>query len=288
MALGDSKEASPEQMKDSGTAKDDKGRPNGQPKEPNARDVADLEKELRRKEQAKEALEELERIAKEAKDEKVRDAAREAIERVAKETPPGAQDKGDKGPDTQAKATPKDGGEPGMGDPPADAGKTKTGDPKGEDCKGKGDGAGKDPQLGKSEAKPGNRPGNFGPGGKGITDDIKPQDPIAEFARSGGELQLDDLRKRVTPDMLKEMSWTDGDWKSFLQRTEKYNESIRRDRKLATTNPNKKGGTSLLPSTRPEPIEFNPSGVSDPLNTDRAQPPPEFREAVRQFTTKQK
>lgn len=278
---GNAKNGKPEQNRDSGVAKDDKGRPNGEAKEPTPRDVANLEKDLKRKEQAKEALDELQRIAKEAKDEKVRDAAKEAVDQFAKEMPPEAKDKGANGPDTQAKADPKDGGEPGMGAVPPDAGKTKSGDPKGGDHQAKGDTEAKNPPQ--ASSKPGDRPGGFGEGGKGITDDIKPQDPLAEFTKRGGELQLDELKKRVTSDMLKEMGWTDGDWKSFLKRAEKYNDWVRNTKKLAKTNPNQVGEKSVLPSFGPGEVVGKTGEFNDPLNTGRAQPPPEFRDALRQF-----
>ena len=50
-------------------------------------------------------------------------------------------------------------------------------------------------------------------------------------------------------------------------------------------NPNQKGGQSQIGSTAVRSVDANPNAQLDPLQSDRALPPPEFREAQRQFTS---
>ena len=73
---------------------------------------------------------------------------------------------------------------------------------------------GRDPNTGK-ETKKGMNPFGSGTQTKGIGDDIKADAANREFARRIGQMQLDDWKKRVTPEVLKKAGMTADDWQRF-------------------------------------------------------------------------
>jgi hypothetical protein len=162
----------------------------------------------------------------------------------------------------------------------------KTGGPKSGDETAKTAGDWPDPNKDPSEDGKG---GNSGPGGTGLADPAG-QDPNIEFLRKASQLQLDDLKKRMTPETLKNLNWTEDDWRQFLKDAQKYQDSIGRqqpsdnrlrDKKISQ---NQKGQAAKGTDNRVRTVDGNPR-QADPLLTDRALPPPEFRDAYRQFTT---
>ncbi|MCI0380558.1 MAG: hypothetical protein L0215_23470 [Gemmataceae bacterium] len=271
----------PDVAKDSGLTKDHRGKPTG--KEPSAEDLARLKKELENSNDKNEALDELTRMAKEAKDKDVRKAAEELLDKIGQEMPKTAQSKDDKGveidkpgntkPDT---TTDKVGKAPDLNAKPA---------PKqGEEQSAKGPGDGK-PGEPKSDVKPGGNAGNMGPGGQAARNDYDVRDPNAAFSKRGGNLQLEDLKSRMNDDTLKKLGWTQEDWDRFVRDAQVYEELLRRQQKSVGKQPPDKmmGGPSQLPNQVPRKIE-NKNTSTDPLQFGRPQPPPEFREAFRQFT----
>lgn len=269
------KGADPNEAKNSGIAKDDP-RAGKNPEAATPKDVAELKEKLQRKDQVEETLDELSRLAKEAKDPEVRKAAREILDKIGQEAKRGPEPmvKDAKGPDGTAK-------EGNQG--PMDT--AKAGDPKAGDNNAKGQ-DGNESKEAKSESKSGDKPGNFGPGGKGVTDDIAKQDPNADFAKRGGDLQLEKLKDRMTPENLKKLGWSAEDWQKFLRDARDYEEMLRRRQTVKKTPP-QKGAKSQIGSSAVRNVDLNPNTRVDPLQSDRALPPPEFRDAQRQFTTPQ-
>jgi collagen type III alpha len=268
------KGADPKAAKDSGTSKDDP-RADTNPRAAAKEDIAKLIEKLNNQDQAKEAVKELSRLAKEAKDPEVRKAAEEVLDKINKQakasSDPIPKDK--KTSEGPAQAGPKNGNQEGSEAAKADASKNG-------EATGKGAQDGKDPQ----KTKPGDQAGNFGEGGKGITDDITPKPPNADFAKRGSGMQLEDLKKRVTPEILKKLNWSESDWQQFLKDAKAYQERSNRQT-MEVNGSKKKGQTSQLPGTGLRQIDGKPNEQVDTLQADRALPPPEFRDAQRQFTT---
>jgi collagen type III alpha len=278
-AAGATKGGDPGGAQNPAQAKDDPRPPAVNPREATARDVADLKEKLKRQDQAEEALDELSRLAKEAKDPDVKKAAAEALAKLGQEqNGPQPMVKEQKGPN----GTAKDGKQEGTDN--AKASEPKSGEPNKGGNQAKGQGDGNDPQEAKANSKSGDKPGNFGPGGKGATDDPSKVDPIAEFAKRPGDLQLEKLKEVMTPEKLKKLDWTPEQWQQFLKDARNYQDMLRR-REAANKSSNQKGAMSQIGSTAVRSVDGNPGAQVDPLQADRAPPPPEFREPQRQFTT---
>ncbi len=239
---------------------------------------------MKNKDEAPKTAEELANIAKNARDPAVKKAAQEALEQSSQAN--GNQNK--QGPDQTAKK--KTTGEEDKADGPPKKGgnnqskvETKTPDngPQ-QKADGSGNEAGKN---GKQPKEEGTEPGKIGtgPNGTGLEDDITKSAADAKLAGRGGDLQLDDLKKRMTPETLKKLGWTAEDWQQFLKDAQAY-QAQQRLPGQARNNPDKRGVPAIIPGARLRPIDTNPNAVLDSLQIDRALPPPEFREAQRQFT----
>lgn len=290
---GSAKGAAPEQAKDSGVAKGDRAEKaeNAHAQQPKrdfrnatAKDLENLKdqlkKELEQPGKGDEALDDLAELAKQAKDPNVRKAAEELIRDMAPGQP---KAKGAKGPngaqEDVAKGTPKDSGGQPQGEP---SGEAKTGQPQGT-AQGKGQ---EDGPMGEATAKKGQF-GGSGKNGAGIADKLKETPANELFSKKGGELQLEDLKKRITPEVLKKAGLTDADWQQFLKDAQAYNEMLRQQAK-AKPGLTQKGTTSKLGSLNPQEVKTDPNAVLDPLQSGRALPPPEFRLPQKRFTTQPK
>ena len=165
----------------------------------------------------------------------------------------------------------------------AQAGQPKDGDPdqKNDVPMAKND---KGTEKGKEETQKGIQPGKSGPNGTGPVGEENPAEDPKEFNR-GTDLQLDTLKERMTPEHLKNLGWTEQDWQKFLKDAKAYQDANR------SMNPGKnltniKGKTApQIQGTQLRPIDINPNAQIESLQTDRALPPPEFRDAQRRFST---
>jgi hypothetical protein len=285
-------------------------------REATRQDVADLEKKLQDQGDGKEARDKLAHAAKEGKDPQARKAAQDTLDkldqeakanyeelsRLARDAKDGevrkaAQDVLDKL-DQQAKANPQPGtqrpkstqGTPQTGskdrkqensNQPAPTQAAESGAPKGREGIGNGQGSKE------ADGQPGAKLGNSGPGGKGASDDLSKDAPDSASAKRGGDLQLDDLKKRMTPETLKKLGWSNEDWQRFLRDAEAYQKSVR-NRITPPTNPNRKGVASALPNAPVREVDRGQSNPLEILQADLALPPPEFRDAQRQFTNPQR
>lgn len=290
------KRASPDQAQQAGAGKGERGGDEkqtadaGRPKA-TADDVAKLEKQLQRPEQREGAAQELDRIRRQAQDPNVQRAADKALKdagesernetgKARPEQKPGSQ---------VAKTQPKDSAR----GPKSDAGEAKGGGDKqvkDDAGKGKGDGGGKQVADGKGTTKRGTRPssGTPGQGSSGFQDEVNPNPVDADAARRAGDLQLEDLRKKLTPEMLGKLNWSKKDAERFLAEARSYQQWLRRqERRAADADPPQPAkGPGQLGSVAPRAVNQGPGATRDPLDLGQALPPPEFRRAQQNFTGK--
>jgi collagen type III alpha len=186
-----------------------------------------------------------------------------------------------KGSDTKpdTKIGKKDGNDKG---PDAKSGPGKDGDPKlAKDDEGAPTKQAKGSKDGKDETKKGADFGNSGPNGDSPPGGNVADDP-GNFKR-GTDLQLDTLKERMTPEHLKNLGWTPQEWEQFLKDARAYEAAIRQKVSAKTAN-NLKGGNSQIPNAPLRPIDVNRNAQIESLQSDRALPPPEFRDAQNRFT----
>jgi hypothetical protein len=123
------------------------------------------------------------------------------------------------------------------------------------------------------------------PGAGHFDDKYRREAGNEDFARRGGVLQLEELKKKVTPDLLKQLNWTEKDWQQFQEQARRY-ETARQKPQTLPGKDKIRSGSSLLPSTGPRQVGASPDARSDDLSGAQALPPPEFREAQRIFTSR--
>jgi hypothetical protein len=252
----DPKQAPPEQAHDAGNARGDEG--GTAKKEPTWDDLARLIEQLpHRDPRGDKAGKDLADIAAQAGDERKRDLAREALEKNQRDPGTGKpiEKKAEPGPETKSS------------DPAVvkDAGNTS--------------------QSGKEEIK---GPSLFGSSGKspGISDAVKAAAANREFARRIGQMQLDDWKKRLTPDLRKKAGISEAEWQQFVSKMQTYDALVRQlnaTKALADLREvrNRQPGGS-------GPTLLQGANVSDDLHDGgHALPPPELRDAQRRFSTRQ-
>lgn len=214
----------------------------------------------------------LAKIAEEAKDEKVRDAAREALEKNGRD-PDNPFGKAKAIP--ESKKTPEDMGAPkGAGEDPKKAdSETKKGTP------GEADAAAKSDETKKSDEHATAKKGAIGEGGKGMFEKLEAEKAVKEFLEKGGSLQLEDLLRYLknhgSADAVEKAGWSKEEYLEWLKAAEEYDRRRAADR-LAVKDGDKvagKGGIGVRPTLG------SPTGKNtDPLVGGRGAPPPEFRD----------
>jgi hypothetical protein len=137
----------------------------------------------------------------------------------------------------------------------------------------------RDPATGKEKKK---GPNTFGSGTKspGIGDEVKAAAANREFASRIGQMQLDDWKKRVTPDVLKKAGLSEAEWHRYVKNVQSYDALVRQLNAKLVKDALKKelrGGTNPKAGIR-EVEGTGPS--SDRQDAGRAPPPPELRDAV--------
>ena len=144
---------------------------------------------------------------------------------------------------------------------------------------------GRDPKTGLEEK---NGPNTFGSGGptKGVIDDIKAAAVNREFTAKLGQMQLDDWKKRVTPDFLKKAGLSQTDWQRYVKSMQSYDALVRRLNAQQIRDAEKKallgqGGT--LSSVGPSLVEGKGTR-NTPLDAGNSLPPPEILDAYNRFT----
>jgi collagen type III alpha len=307
-------EKTPDKKPDDQAGNNGEGQQQGprDPKNPTNDEIAQLAKDLQSKDPQKQvnAERDLRQIAQEAKDAKKREQAKEALKNA--EVPGGGspkqEDQAQKPPSTGAGKTGPEGKEDpsktggagkndGKGTPDktgkADGGgkaTDKTGDDKttskGSNGKGneKSDGKGGDPATGnEGGAEGGGATGerNNQRGGPGQEAAAATPADLAN-KKKAAELQLEQLMKKITPEMLKERNWSEDDLKRWQQSMKDViNRDYKRDmEKLA---PPSTGGSASLPNSFRK-VDGGTNPPQDVQNIGKTAPPPEIRSAYQEFT----
>lgn len=294
----------------SGTDKTGVGEENLATKE----DVDALKKDLKSNDPQKraEAVRELKEMGQKAQDEQVRQAANDALQEAGEQPGPEVPPTEQRNP-TGNQADAGDAKEPPGG--MADAGMNKGGQPNGQESQAKGDpiqdnGKGQDgtPIASEKTTQPGTEAGNAkgngtdqeqNPGntrtpgggdregnivGAGDGSEAPPGEKSdAAHQRRAGELQLEDIRNQVSQEDLKRANITEEEYQQFLKA---YEAMLRRQKAAAASakrdGPQQGGNLSSL---GPRQVESSSTGEAQKLlNAGAALPPPEFRDAYRQFT----
>jgi hypothetical protein len=293
----DSKQAQPDQARDAGVAKDDREPADQrqaqgqQPSNATMDDVAKLNEALKRGKE--EAADDLARINKEATDPQVRKAAEEALKNAGRqakasgqEQSPGPGKKSDGRADLSGTKSPGDDHTPNKAGSSGKEDSAKADGQKSETGKGNS-GAGGKPEAGKEQSGQRKQPGGvpLAPGTGQFDDDPAKRPANDDFAGRGGMLQLEDLKSKVTPELLKKLNWSDKDWQQFQAQARQYEMSRKRQQQMAGMEKTR-AGSSLLPSTGPRKVDSTGEPRSDDLSAGQALPPPEFRDAQRAFTSR--
>ena len=111
------------------------------------------------------------------------------------------------------------------------------------------------------------------------------EDAQAKYQKKAGELQLEDIRKRVNADVLKRANMTEAEFQEFLKAKE---DMLKKSPppssgKVDLVGPQKGNrGMRNQKIRRVEPGSTKPADKSDSIGPLEA--PPEFREAYREFT----
>ena len=121
------------------------------------------------------------------------------------------------------------------------------------------------------------------PGSGDFGDKYRHEAGNEDLSRRGGVLQLEELKKKITPDILKKLNWTEKDWQQFLEQARRY-EAARKSEKPLTAKEKIRPGSSLLPGTGPRKVGSDTDARSNDITPGQAMPPPEFRDAQRIFT----
>jgi hypothetical protein len=105
------------------------------------------------------------------------------------------------------------------------------------------------------------------------------------FSKRAGGLYLDELKKKLTPDMLRKLNWSAQDRERFLKEAQAYQERLQRQGQSGSPDKLSGAGKSLLPSSGPRQVGPGANRLNDPLDSLHVQPPPEFRDSYRRFTS---
>jgi hypothetical protein len=296
-------EKQPSQAK--GSPRAGKPDPGVDPKKAKPEDVEQLAKSLKENiekgdlGQAYQDYKNLEKL-KEADDPKVRQAAAEALKKSAEPNnsqtacgKPGSEPKDGEGPPGEPKS--KDGGmgEPGslakndggmgMGEKPAEGkGKPKPGDPGMTDETGTEPGEAKEPAPDGGDTPGGGTErvdGSDPPRPNTPDTPPKPQTPVEQPA---SELQLEEFRKLVDRDILKDAQMTPEEYEAFLK---SYADLARRQvinpTRPEVVPPPQRSGALPAVVGREGPTDSKQPSTLSPL--EQSQAPPGYREAYREF-----
>jgi hypothetical protein len=313
---GQQKPAKGAEAKNSGAArgdgKDERQNAGGSG-DPNLDRVADLAKQAQNgnaKEKA-DAQKQLVQIAKEAKDAKTREAAEQALKKAQNPASPNPQDS-DQNAKTQTAGNPSKDGKKldnsadnpsgssgGKSDEPkrpgqANGGGDKTNKPADANPSPGSNSSGKERPNEKTDARgPGSGDGGNSPGGGKQGSDTRPNSSPsgndaaaaaaaanAENKKRAAELQLEELTKKITPEMLKERNWTQED----LQRWhEAMKDMIKREHRADLEKLERGNGNSNLRGQfRQGTKDTGPA--TDLQKMGKTAPPPEIRNAYQEFT----
>ncbi|MBM4069015.1 MAG: hypothetical protein FJ271_08740 [Planctomycetes bacterium] len=283
------KQSNPDDARRSAQAKGDPGAEKAGDREPSLDDVKSAADDLNKQKDpaAQEKAErDLSKIRRNARDPKVRDAADDALQQ-ANRNPARAKKGNGPGEEHQAQAIPKGEGEKGGQE--IKGPKVKGDFPSQKPATGKGESGKQDTAQSETkggETKGGEKAGDFGGGQHGLAGDHKPQAPDQEAGKRGGNLTLEDMKeliKKTSAAERKQAGISDADWQKFKKDVQAYEQALQKSRAQAKFDKTR-GGNSKLKSSGPFQVG---NGKNDPLEALQGShflPPPEFRQAHREFT----
>jgi hypothetical protein len=156
------------------------------------------------------------------------------------------------------------------------------------------DSSGQPGGAGTSRSRGGNEPNGPTPQANDRRDDVPdqrpdrvepPTPPNAEYKKRPGELQLDDIKKRINKDVLKDLSMTEEDFNRFVKA---YQEMLKRKQPAAADKENLAGpqrGNRAQPNQKVRLVDPREQGKESNLQRQGPVPaPPEFREAYKEFS----
>lgn len=141
---------------------------------------------------------------------------------------------------------------------------------------------GRDPKTGEKIKGP-NLTGSKGKS-SGLTDDVKATVANREFAAKIGQMQLDDWRKRLTPELLKKAGLSEADWQRYLKNAQSYDALVRQLNAKTVRDAQKRGAGTNFGGALVE--SANPTNSS--LDNASTPPPPEILDAERRFKERPK
>ncbi len=107
---------------------------------------------------------------------------------------------------------------------------------------------------------------------------------MKEFQKYVGSLQLEDVRKKLTPEMLKKLKWTPEEARQTLKELAEYKQWLREQ----SNGKNLLGaGKSKLGSVGVTEIKGRRERKSDPIDLERGAVPPGYGDAFRRFANNQ-
>jgi major membrane immunogen (membrane-anchored lipoprotein) len=112
----------------------------------------------------------------------------------------------------------------------------------------------------------------------------KMADPNQEFANRAGNLQLEDFKKQVTPEMLQKHGITEEQWKQYLENLAKHKDQPPNaaDNKNDTVGGNRAGSSNV--NQGPRKIETDPNAKAGDFSGGPGSAPPEYQDAAGRFT----
>jgi hypothetical protein len=276
----------PKTAQDAADAKGD-----GNRKDATLNDVAKLTEQLGDPKQGGDAEKGLENIKDQAADPKVSQAAAKALQAARDkqaaqpaQVKPGSQD--------VAQGADKNQGQPpDAKEGPASA--AKAGQPNDPAGKQKGSAKeGSNKETANAKPKKSGSSGSAGTSGLGKFGSDDPSNPakaLTDADKHAGDLQLeslkkqiDELRKKFTPEVKKDLGWDDRKVEEFLRQA-MADAMLRAKMKDKDKLPLPGSVKSLLPSAGPRVIVGDPDAVNPSTMTQTYEPPPEVREAQRIF-----
>jgi hypothetical protein len=130
-------------------------------------------------------------------------------------------------------------------------------------------------------------PNRFGSGGRseGVSDAVKTTIANREFAARIGQMQLDDWKKRLTPDLLKRAGVSEADWQRFLKSRQAYDALIRQaNAKLIRDSAKDLRAAGNHSAVGPTTVQSGSN--ANPLDPAHALGPPDLRDAHSRFLKK--
>jgi hypothetical protein len=231
------------------------------------------------------AAEDLSKVRDRGQDPKTRKAIEQALKEAGRDSKEGCETGHTKAGENAGKkagqnATAKNAGNSRQ--PPKDAGDAKSGKPE------PGNGAGATRGPGKNDIANAQVKDRGGFGGKGKPGEV--HEPAAtennpEFSKRAGDLQLEDLKK-VTPEMLKNLKWSEKDWRNFQTALEAKRRQEQQAAAKGGGDPDRlQYGSGIFGQQGARKIGQGTPGNNSGGDLAPTRAPAEFQEAQRIFTS---